>query len=123
MAPGFAILFAAVIVLGVVGGQVMQTVLKELLPLLRTLVQERQARVGAAPSQDLLTELQAIRVRITQIEEDHERLSEANAFLQRLLDDRLQSPPLPSESPSREPVKSSSGLGRSSNSLASQPPE
>lgn len=123
MAPGFAILFAAVIVLGVVGGQVMQTVLKELLPLLRTLVQERQARVSAAPSQDLLAELQAIRVRLTQIEEDHERLSEANAFLQRLLDDRHQPSSLPGASHAREHVEGASELGRSSNSLHRQPPE
>ena len=96
MSPGFAILFAAVIVLGVVGGQVMQTVMKELLPLLRTLIQERQSRLSAPPTQELLDELQSISVRMNQIEEDHERLSESNMFLQRLVDERLQPPSLPS---------------------------
>ena len=109
MRPEFAILFAAVIVLGVVGGQVMQMVLKELLPLLRTLVQERQARVGGTSSQELLGDLKAISARMKRIEEDHERLTEANAFLQRLLDDRLQPASLPNSATSPESGESGSG--------------
>jgi hypothetical protein len=92
MSPGFAILFAAVIVLGVVGGQVMQTVLKELLPLLRTLVEERHSRANASPSSQLSTDLQALEARLSRIEEDHQKLTEATVFLQRLLDERPEHP-------------------------------
>ena len=90
--PGFLILFAGVIVLAVVGGQVVRTVLRELLPLLRTLVQERQANAASSSSAELPAQLRSLESRFSRLEIEHQELKEANEFLQKLLTDRGEAP-------------------------------
>lgn len=78
-----AVLFAAVIVLGVVGGTVLQTVLKELLPLLRTLVEERKAGIGAGG--EIHERLVALERQVAAMEARHGELKTETEFLQNLL--------------------------------------
>lgn len=84
------VVFAAVVVLGAVGGQLAYTVLKKLLPLLETMVRERQQ--GITPSQvaELREEVADLRAEIARLEADDRRidsLEEQVSFLQSLLEE------------------------------------
>jgi hypothetical protein len=90
------VLFAAVIVVGVVGGSLAQMVLKELLPLLRNLAEQR-AVAGGAGADPLAAEVEALRERLAHLEGSHQRLSEESRFLTRLLAERADGRPGPAE--------------------------
>lgn len=95
VAPGFLLLFAGFVVLTVVGGQVVRTVLKELLPLLRSLVQERQTSASSSSSSELMAQLRVMESRLSRLEGEHRELKEASEFLQKLLDARVEAPDMP----------------------------
>jgi hypothetical protein len=73
--------FAAVIILGAVGGSLAQMVLKELLPLLRTIAEQR----SQVRPPDVVRVPPGLEARIEQIEADQQSLREENAFLRNLL--------------------------------------
>lgn len=78
------VLFAAVIVVGAVGGSLAQMVLKELLPLLRTIAEQR----SAAPSADLqqvAEGLEKLDQRLAAVEHDQRRLADDASFVRRVL--------------------------------------
>lgn len=91
MSPAWIpVVITALIVLGVVGGSVMQMVLKEVLPLLRTMAQERQAvggRSGTSPSHEAL---ESIEKRLARVEAGQRKLEEESEFLQKLLAERTE---------------------------------
>lgn len=89
------VLFAAVIVLGVVGGQLMQMVLKELLPLLRTMAQGRQLLSAKADLAQLPELFASLERRLAQVEANQRELKEESEFLQKLLNDRAGESVLP----------------------------
>ncbi|HSJ24714.1 MAG TPA: hypothetical protein VK929_08615 [Longimicrobiales bacterium] len=94
--------FAAVIVIGVVGGQLAHMVLKELLPLLRTIAEQRQHAVPAQEATRIAEALASLDRRLERLEAGHERLDEDRRFVQQLLAGRDQAPaPAPDDAERR----------------------
>ncbi len=83
------VLLAVVIVFGVIGGTVLQMVLKELLPLLRSMAEERR-RGDVAPGTDTAERLAALEQRLALLEADQRELEEQGEFLQKLLSERQE---------------------------------
>jgi hypothetical protein len=82
--------FAAVIVIGVVGGSLGMMVLKELLPLLRTIAEQRgQPQPLGAQRADDLAQIEA---RLDRLEANDRALLESNEFMRRLLEERRPTP-------------------------------
>jgi hypothetical protein len=79
-----------VIIIGVVGGQLAQMVLKELLPLLRTIAEQRQQGVAPADMTRLADTLAALDRRLERLEGAHDRLEEERRFTYELLAGRQQ---------------------------------
>lgn len=78
--------FAMVIVIGVVGGSLAQMVLKEMLPLLRELGEQRRQQAVSAPDIQRVTELlESLDTRLQRIEADHRRLQQDREFSRQLL--------------------------------------
>lgn len=85
------VIFTAIIVFGVVGGQLAHTVLKRLLPLLETLVQEKQKGLSRADTSDLKAEISALKNQVARLEASEQRLEgveEQVSFLQSLIEER-----------------------------------
>lgn len=82
--------FATVIVIGVVGGSVVMFLVKELVPILRTLAEQRRAPAGD-DVQRLGAELRSVEARLSSLETEHRRVAEQAEFAQRLLQDRPSS--------------------------------
>jgi hypothetical protein len=80
------VFLAAIIVIGVVGGSVIKMVLKELMPLLRRIAEERTQGALADPGQREL--LAGIDRRLRELESGQRQLREEAEFLQRLVEDR-----------------------------------
>lgn len=78
------VLLAAVIVIGVVGGSLAQMVLKELLPLLRTLSEQRNISASADVVQ-LAADLEAVQAQVAELKSAQNSLAEETRFLTRLL--------------------------------------
>lgn len=76
--------FAMVIVLGAVGGHLAQMVLKELLPLLRTIAEQKRAELPAAELKRVIDALAAVDQRLERLEKAHHRLEEDRAFERQL---------------------------------------
>jgi hypothetical protein len=74
-----------VIIIGVVGGQLAQMVLKELLPLLRSIAEQRQQSVAPADSARIADALVALERRLERLEVAHDRLEEERRFTYELL--------------------------------------
>lgn len=78
--------FAAIIVVGVVGGQLAQMVLKELLPLLRTMTEQRRQAVSPVDAAQIAETLAAVERRLERLEAGQARIEEDREFTRRLLD-------------------------------------
>lgn len=78
--------FAAVIVIGAVGGQLIQMTLKELLPLLRTIAEQKQRQMAAPAEGEVLRRLAALEEKLEQVEGGVARLEEDREFQRRLLE-------------------------------------
>lgn len=82
--------FAAVIVIGVVGGSLGMMVLKELLPLLRTIAEQRgQSQSVGTERAEALAQIEA---RLDRLEANDRALLESNEFMRRLLEERRPTP-------------------------------
>jgi hypothetical protein len=79
--------FAAVIVIGVVGGQLAMILLKELVPLLRTIAEQKQQQQVVTPGDPaVLQRLTAIEQRLDGMETNIAQLEEEKQFVRRLLE-------------------------------------
>lgn len=86
------IFLAAVIGLGLVGAHVLQMVLKELVPLLRTMAQERQAIAAKTDLAKLPELVGSLEQRLVRVEANQRKLRDESQFLQKLLNDRPDEP-------------------------------
>jgi hypothetical protein len=75
----------AIIVVGAVGGQLVQMTLKELLPLLRTLAEQKRGVVDK-PDAALQERLRAVEDRLEQLESGMKQLGEEKDFMRQLRD-------------------------------------
>jgi hypothetical protein len=87
------VFLAAIIVIGVVGGSVIKMVLKELMPLLRRIAEERTHGALSDPGQrELIATLER---RVRELESSQRQLNEETRFLQRLVEERSERIALP----------------------------
>jgi len=87
------VFLAAIIVIGVVGGSVIKMVLKELMPLLRRIAEERTQGALSDPGQrELIATLER---RVRELESSQRQLNEETRFLQRLVEERGERTALP----------------------------
>jgi hypothetical protein len=85
------VLLVAIIVVGAVGGSLGRMVLKELLPLLRSIAESRQP-IPAADLERLAADMAELKKRLTSMEHDQQQLREEAEFVQRLLATRSPEP-------------------------------
>jgi len=76
--------FAAVIVIGVVGGSVATMVLKELLPLLRTIAEQRQQPLRPSDAERIIEAISSLDRRMDRLEVAQQRLEEDRRFREQL---------------------------------------
>lgn len=86
------VLITALIVFGVVSGSVIRMISREVIPLLRTLVQERRQDVAGPVDAARLASLEQ---RVAELEATHHRLWAENEFLHRLVEARPEQSVLP----------------------------
>jgi hypothetical protein len=78
--------FAAVIIAGAVGGQLIQMTLKELLPLVRAIAEQKQRQAAAGTDTVVLERLAGIEERMERLERGVHQLNEDRVFMRQLLD-------------------------------------
>lgn len=84
MTAWMPVAFAAVIVIGVVGGTLAQMVLKELLPLLRTIAEQRQQPLQPSDAERIIEALSSLDRRMDRLEVAQQRLEEDRRFMAQL---------------------------------------
>lgn len=90
------VIFAAIIVLGVIGGQLIHMLFNRALPLLETLVQQKQKGLSGGDLSELRAEIASLETRIARLEGGDRRLEgleEQVSFLQSLLEGRSEGEP------------------------------
>jgi hypothetical protein len=92
--------FAAVVVIGVVGGTIAQMVLKELLPLLRSIAEQRQQPLPPADP-TLVDTLARLERRLDRLEATCDRLEEDRQFMRQLLAGKDTMVPAPADEADR----------------------
>jgi hypothetical protein len=78
--------FATVIIVGAVGGQLVQMTLKELLPLVRAIAEQKQRQAAAPTDSAVLERLTGIEERMERLERGVQQLNEDKVFMRQLLD-------------------------------------
>ncbi len=92
------VITTAIIVLGVVGGRITHTLVKKIIPLLETLVKERQKSISPADAAALRQRIEDLECRIGDLQGHDHRLGEMEErvqFLQSLLEGRNGSGRIP----------------------------
>jgi hypothetical protein len=85
------VITVAIIVIGVVGGRIAHTLIKRVIPLLETLVKERQKGLSSSDAAALKEEIASLRTELGELRAGHQRLDgveERVEFLQSLLEKR-----------------------------------